>query len=177
MVYLTKSDLADLSTNDHEKYRVVSEGKWIEGHKQQSKEIIFTEDDIKYYRTAIYRYSVGFNDWEIEVSCEKTACPEVTKTYELKEVWVRTDKVDAQPSILEESDYSKYLVMKMEDVLELPDDLRKGARMASQAIYAMRYELGKKTRNRYLVINTDESYAPAVASIMKAHGHWGNNNK
>jgi hypothetical protein len=40
-------------------------------------------------------------------------------------------------------------------------------------IKTFRNQVGKSTQNEYLVINTDEPYAPEVIEILKANRHWG----
>ncbi|AFL99501.1 hypothetical protein Desde_1069 [Desulfitobacterium dehalogenans ATCC 51507] len=69
---------------------------------------------------------------------------------------------------------NKFIVLKCDDVKEY---LTKNDQMVLDCITA-RLALGRihdkrKVDNNYLVINTDEPYAPEVVAIMKRHGHWG----
>ena len=68
----------------------------------------------------------------------------------------------------------KFTVIKNDDINKYLDDRDKSE--LSRILWKigqLRYEEGKETENKYLVINTDESYAPKVVEIMKENNHWG----
>ncbi|WP_229716811.1 hypothetical protein [Paenibacillus aceti] len=68
----------------------------------------------------------------------------------------------------------KFTVIKNEDVDKYLDDRDRSE--LSRILWKIeqgRYEEGKDAANTYLVVNTDEPYAPEVIAIMKDHGHWG----
>ena len=68
----------------------------------------------------------------------------------------------------------KFIVIKREDaknfLSRVQSDILK--RML-KAINSSRLKKGKKIDNEYLVINTDEPYAPEIIEILKRNGHWG----
>jgi len=66
-------------------------------------------------------------------------------------------------TVLKNADIKKYL--EHEDRLTLAKLIGK--------IQNGRIEDGKNPNNTYLVINTDEKYAPKVVEILKRNGHWG----
>ena len=68
---------------------------------------------------------------------------------------------------------NKYIVVKREDVDSSLNRVQKDilTRMLKQITSSRRRK--NKTDNEYLVINTDEPYAPEIIEIMKRNGHWG----
>lgn len=66
----------------------------------------------------------------------------------------------------------KYIVIKVEDAEKylMPDDEYYLTRCLNKIEEGRRLD-GKKPRNTYLVINTDEPYVAEVAEIMRKHGH------
>lgn len=68
----------------------------------------------------------------------------------------------------------KYLVIKRQDIEEClhPVVIEELDRIID-ALNTIKGFHGKKTDNKYLVINTDEPYAPEIVEIMKRNGHWG----
>lgn len=73
---------------------------------------------------------------------------------------------------------NKFIVLKNEDLIgalegEDNEDLRESFKTTLFMLAMYREMLGKKQKNKYLVINTDEPYADEVIEIMKRHGHWG----
>lgn len=69
---------------------------------------------------------------------------------------------------------NKFIVIKREDTHNFLDRVQRDIldRML-KAIASGRRRNGKKADNEYLVINTDEPYAPEVIEILKRNGHWG----
>lgn len=65
----------------------------------------------------------------------------------------------------------KYVVLKKDDINKyLSDRPKHDLDMICRMIRGLRHYEGKKD-NSYLVVNTDEPYAPEVARIMTEHGH------
>ncbi|GIP57884.1 hypothetical protein [Paenibacillus woosongensis] len=68
----------------------------------------------------------------------------------------------------------KFATVKIADIdTLLNDEERNQLYRLLNLITDRRVENGKKY-NRYLVINQDEQYAPAVLNLMKQQGHWEN---
>lgn len=68
----------------------------------------------------------------------------------------------------------KYVVLKNEDIEKyVPKFMVNTLEDICKHIEDGRREDGKKPENIYIVINTDEPYAPEVIEILKRHGHWG----
>lgn len=67
-----------------------------------------------------------------------------------------------------------YIVFKHDeyDKVSTPTEMNHVVNI-SHKIGKYREQIGKKSNNEYLVINTDEPYAEEVIEIMKRHGHWG----
>ena len=71
---------------------------------------------------------------------------------------------------------NKYLVLKYEDIdnaLNKHSYLENYLDEIVSRINDMRLKSGKTIWNKYLVINTDESYVPEIVEILKRNGHWG----
>ncbi|MGE5422735.1 MAG: hypothetical protein ACM3QW_05705 [Ignavibacteriales bacterium] len=67
----------------------------------------------------------------------------------------------------------KYIVLKRSDIeTYLNPEWAEKLYKAIDAMNINKIIQGKPTHNTYLVINTDEQYAGAVAQIMQAHGHF-----
>lgn len=68
----------------------------------------------------------------------------------------------------------KFIVFKREDAANFLTRVQRDilSRLL-KAIASGRLRKGKKTDNEYLVINTDEPYAPEIIEILKRNGHWG----
>ncbi|RWR06734.1 hypothetical protein QNH23_06400 [Siminovitchia fortis] len=67
----------------------------------------------------------------------------------------------------------KFVVLKKEDVYRLPAEQQANLGEVWQMIAENRKKEGKRGYPKYLVINTDESYADEVIEILKRNGHWG----
>lgn len=68
----------------------------------------------------------------------------------------------------------KFIVIKREDAANFLDRVQRDIlSRILKAIASSRLRKGKKTDNEYLVINTDEPYAPEIIEILKRNGHWG----
>lgn len=68
---------------------------------------------------------------------------------------------------------TKYTVIKNDDIEQYMNDREK--LILQELLYSMnqrKKKEGKETNNQYLVINTDEQYAPQVIEILKANDHW-----
>ncbi|MUG26022.1 hypothetical protein GNQ08_27045 [Paenibacillus macerans] len=68
----------------------------------------------------------------------------------------------------------KFTVVKNEDVEKYLDTRDKSE--LSRILWKIeqgRYEEGKESVNKYLVVNVDEPYALEIVEIMKANKHWG----
>lgn len=66
----------------------------------------------------------------------------------------------------------KYVVLKIDDVdrycsFEQQDQIDE----ICNTIQSGRMRENKKAENRYIVINSDETYAPVIAEIMHLHRH------
>ena len=75
---------------------------------------------------------------------------------------------------LEGGKFDKFIVIKQDDIpkyLNLFQAKRLG--FCLDNIANGRSSDGKKTDNKYLVINVDEPYAPEIVEILKCNGHWG----
>jgi CBS domain-containing protein len=71
-------------------------------------------------------------------------------------------------------DKTKFLVWKLDELLSLSTEAElKIIDRVMERIVNKRAAEGKDLHTRYLVINTDESYADEVIKIMKEHGDWG----
>lgn len=71
---------------------------------------------------------------------------------------------------------AKFFVLKNEDIKKhLTLEQKIQLHEMEQAIDSGRSNEGKQpaSSNIYLVINTDEPYAPEVVEILKRNGHWG----
>jgi len=74
---------------------------------------------------------------------------------------------------LNNGNFNKFTVIKNEDIRRYLDDNEQNE------FNTLRYEINSgrfndsKPMNKYIVINTDEEYAPEVIEILKRHGHWG----
>ncbi|BBH19801.1 hypothetical protein Back11_11460 [Paenibacillus baekrokdamisoli] len=69
----------------------------------------------------------------------------------------------------------KFAVVKITDIDNLHGKEKKMMYQILNAINDKRETEGKSI-NSYLVINTDEPYAPEVIEILKRNGHWGPSN-
>lgn len=68
----------------------------------------------------------------------------------------------------------KFLVLKWDDINSyLSEDEFKRLDVLMGKIEEARELEGKERCNDYLVINTDEPYAPKIVEIMKKNNHWG----
>lgn len=66
----------------------------------------------------------------------------------------------------------KYFVIKVDDVTRyLNPEGKRALYRCLDSLSDSRRQDGKKD-NAYLVLNTDEAYAPQVAKIMQEHGHF-----
>lgn len=82
---------------------------------------------------------------------------------------VKRDKIDALDGMVQ-----KFVVFNQADINKyVPSWMLGGLRDITTEIEEGRRKDGKNLTNQYLVINTDESYAVEVASILKRNGHWG----
>jgi len=68
----------------------------------------------------------------------------------------------------------KYIIIKIEDYFKYVNSVFKLAMLDNDLkdIEDGREKDGKTRFNEYLVINTDEPYAPEVIEILKRNGHW-----
>lgn len=68
----------------------------------------------------------------------------------------------------------KFTVIKNEDLdlLTFKMNAKSELNAITKRIEEKRRELGKKTINSYLVINTDEPYVEEIIEILKRNGHW-----
>lgn len=69
----------------------------------------------------------------------------------------------------------KFIVIKIEDLVKYVKSPFKIAMLKNDLkdIQDGRKDEGKNPSHEYLVINTDEPYAPEIIEIMKRNGHWG----
>lgn len=68
----------------------------------------------------------------------------------------------------------KFLVVKNSDIQNhLNNSDRKMLIQLLDKIQKGRAIRGEGIGHSYLIINTDEPYAPKIAEIMKDNGHWG----
>jgi len=68
----------------------------------------------------------------------------------------------------------KFVVLKIEDIEKyLPKVAQLQLKKVQVKIGCSRILDFKSTNNEYLVINTDEPYAPEIIEILKRNGHWG----
>jgi len=70
----------------------------------------------------------------------------------------------------------KFIVHKIEDIQEhLTMEQRVQLGAIGATIDSRRIDSGKQpaSNNTYIVINTDEPYAPEIVEILKRYGHWG----
>lgn len=70
--------------------------------------------------------------------------------------------------------FDKFLVLKSDDIqrhLSDPDKMK--LTELAEKVCDGRHKEGKPWSNTYLVINTDESYAPEIVEVLKRNGHWG----
>jgi hypothetical protein len=79
------------------------------------------------------------------------------------------------PETLQGRGYRKFIVFKIADYVKYVNSGIKAALLQNdfEDIAAGRKADGKKPYPEYIVINTDEPYAPEVIEIMKRYGHWG----
>ncbi len=69
---------------------------------------------------------------------------------------------------------NKFIVIKREDVTTYLDRVERDILSRTlKKIASGRRRKGKNDDNEYLVINTDEPYAPEIIEILKQNGHWG----
>lgn len=75
---------------------------------------------------------------------------------------------------LKGGNFRKFTVLKNDDVIKYlnPEDTKALVRIIEKT-QGGRIRDGKNPSNLYLVINTDEKYAPKVVEILKRNGHWG----
>jgi len=64
--------------------------------------------------------------------------------------------------VIKKDDVEKYLSLESENKLN----------NILKEIECARWLMGKKSDNKYLVINVDEPYAPEIIQILKKNGHW-----
>lgn len=71
-------------------------------------------------------------------------------------------------------DFNKFTVIKNDDLKKYinQDDVL-DLEIILEEIGNRREDEGKSRHNTYLVINTDEPYAPEIIEIIKRNGHWG----
>lgn len=72
----------------------------------------------------------------------------------------------------------KFIVYKIADVQKhLSMEQRAQLGVISATIDSHRIDAGQQpaSNNTYIVINTDEPYAPEVVEILKLYGHWEGN--
>ena len=70
--------------------------------------------------------------------------------------------------------FNKFTVIKNEDIELYCDGYDKAALQNICNSIAMGRLSDERTNlNTYLVINTDEPYAPEIVDILKRNGHWG----
>lgn len=70
----------------------------------------------------------------------------------------------------------KFIVYKIADVQEhLSMEQRAQLGVIGATIDSRRIDAGQQpaSNNTYIVINTDEPYAPEIVEILKRYGHWG----
>lgn len=69
----------------------------------------------------------------------------------------------------------KFIVIKIDDLVKYVNSVFKLAMLDNDLkdIHTGRQSEGKEPCPEYIVINTDEPYAPEVIEILKKHGHWG----
>ena len=77
------------------------------------------------------------------------------------------------PEFCKGGDFNKFTVIKNNDIKKLPKLFKRDLNTILSAIRLNRITEGKTTHNTYLVINTDEPYAPEIVDILKRNGHWG----
>lgn len=84
------------------------------------------------------------------------------------------DKAWDTYQMLKGGDFNKFTVFKNEDIEKYISKLSKDfLENAKVLIEAGRLKDGKNIGNTYLVINTDEPYAPEIIEILKKNKHWG----
>lgn len=73
---------------------------------------------------------------------------------------------------LKDGNFNKFIVIKNEDIDKYSTytDLNDMDRILRNVRIGRLKE--DKKANTYLVINTDESYAPEIVEILKTNGHW-----
>jgi len=74
---------------------------------------------------------------------------------------------------LDGGNFEKFTVIKNEDIYKYLDTPQQGKlwNLLDKIIMGRCRE--NKNINTYLVINTDEPYAPEIVEILKRNGHWG----
>jgi hypothetical protein len=98
--------------------------------------------------------------------------------FELKEIgyiWSSEMLERAEPYSRDlEGSALKFLVLKLDDIKYALSEYDKRCldRICAN-IQSYRAGKNKSTRNEYLVVNRDESYAPEIENLMKSRGHWG----
>jgi hypothetical protein len=67
----------------------------------------------------------------------------------------------------------KYIIWKLDEVLQVCTQAElKLLDGIVDRILRKREAEGKKPVHNYIVVNTDEEYAPEVREILVKHGHW-----
>ncbi len=77
------------------------------------------------------------------------------------------------PDLLKSGGERKFVVLPLKYLFRLRPALKGRVALAAKEIAKMRLLEGKVPCPEYIVINTDEPYAPEVIEIMKRYGHWG----
>lgn len=74
---------------------------------------------------------------------------------------------------LQGGNFNKFIVIKNEDIEKyLTHKMKIDLWTCLAYINDGRYTHGKKDDSTYLVIDTDEPYAPEIVEILKKNGHW-----
>ncbi len=69
--------------------------------------------------------------------------------------------------------FNKFVVLNINDIRKYLDDKQQNElNFINDEINSGRFN-DDKSMNKYIVINTDESYAPEIVEILKKNGHWG----
>ena len=74
---------------------------------------------------------------------------------------------------LEGGNFDKFLVLKWDDINQYLNGIGKDDLSECIETVLDGRRMGGKPDNTYLVINTDEPYAPEIVEILKRNGHWG----
>lgn len=69
----------------------------------------------------------------------------------------------------------KFIVIKIDDLIKYVNSVFKLGMLDNDLkdIQNGRKAEGKEPCPEYIVINTDETYAPEIIEILKSHNHWG----